>query len=122
MIEESQPEAPRETSLAESPLFWIALFAAMAVLALAAIGPKYARRQAGLVNRYEARSQAQGGALQPSPTQQDDDAQMAAESGTGQPRTNVRPIAIALGAVVVAALSGLLVARRRKQRLTAVKR
>jgi hypothetical protein len=46
-------------SLTDSPWFWLALFSFMGIAAALAIGPKFARRQAGLEEKYEHRLMAQ---------------------------------------------------------------
>jgi hypothetical protein len=58
------PDEPvrRETSagrprLTDSPWFWLLVFANAALIGLAAIGPKYNRRQAAVERRYEARQE-----------------------------------------------------------------
>jgi len=41
--------------LTESPWFWVLVFSLMGIGALAAIGGKYGRRQAGIERQYQAR-------------------------------------------------------------------
>jgi hypothetical protein len=45
------PQSP----VTDSPWFWVLVFSLMALLALAVIGPKYGRRQAGMEVKYQAR-------------------------------------------------------------------
>ena len=51
------PEPKREP-ITDSPWFWLSLFLGMAVLGVAVIGPKYARRQQALERREEGRENA----------------------------------------------------------------
>jgi hypothetical protein len=46
---------PRAAQLTDSPWFWVLAFSLMALLALAAIGGKYGRRQTRLELQYQAR-------------------------------------------------------------------
>lgn len=65
MSETSPKVGERTTNLAESPLFWFGLFAAMALLGLVAVAPRYGQRQAGLEQRHEARQRAAARGDQP---------------------------------------------------------
>jgi hypothetical protein len=49
---------PTRPSLTDSPWFWLELFVYFAVLGVLIIGPKYARRQAAIETRFEARREA----------------------------------------------------------------
>ena len=46
---------PPAAPLADSPWFWAALFAAMALIALVAMSGKYSRRQANIEQKFQAR-------------------------------------------------------------------
>ena len=46
---------PRDVPLTDSPWFWVLTFSLMALMALAAIGGKYGRRQTRLELQYQAR-------------------------------------------------------------------
>ena len=55
-------------NLADSPWFWVGLFALTALVALSIIGPKYIRRQQRLDQQHQARERAfRQQATQPSP-------------------------------------------------------
>lgn len=43
------------TPITDSPWFWVLVFSLMGIGALAAIGGKYGRRQAGIERQYQAR-------------------------------------------------------------------
>ncbi len=51
--------APPKTPLAESPWFWLALFAGMGLFALVVIQGKYTRRQGRIDQRYVDKLEAQ---------------------------------------------------------------
>ncbi len=55
---------PTKAALAESPWFWLALFAGMALFALVVIQGKYARRQGRIDQRYVDKLEAQQSAEQ----------------------------------------------------------
>ena len=47
-----------ERSVTDSPWFWVCLFATAALIGLAAIGPKYAKRQAQIEREFQGRQRA----------------------------------------------------------------
>lgn len=51
------PPNPSKPPLTDSPWFWLFLFGLAGVAALAAIGPKYVRRQAKIEQQYYAREE-----------------------------------------------------------------
>lgn len=53
------PSPNQPTGWADSPWLWFGLFAAMGIIALVAVAPKYARRQGRLEQRYENRLRTQ---------------------------------------------------------------
>jgi hypothetical protein len=54
-------EADSRTGITDSPWFWVLAFSLMALLALVAIGGKYARRQTRLELQYQARERIADG-------------------------------------------------------------
>ena len=110
-----QTERHSRPSLAESPLFWICVFGGMALLGLAIIGPKYAQRHGRLVQQYEARTAAQTRELEPLPT---DSATEVGQQQRAVPRPrggDARPLLIVIGAIVLAAATGLVLQRIRSR-------
>jgi hypothetical protein len=61
---EPSPSAGQKPPLAESPWFWLALFAGMALFALVVIQGKYTRRQGRLDQRYVDKLEAQQSAAE----------------------------------------------------------
>jgi hypothetical protein len=57
--DQSRSPTPLKTPLAESPWFWLALFAGMALFALVVIQGKYTRRQGRIDQRYVDKLEAQ---------------------------------------------------------------
>ena len=55
--------APR-LPITDSPWFWFSLFTAVGLAALLATGGKFGKRQAGIENKYQARSAVASGALE----------------------------------------------------------
>jgi hypothetical protein len=55
--------APRPP-ITDSPWFWFSLFTAVGLAALLATGGKFGKRQAGIENKYQARSAVASGALE----------------------------------------------------------
>ena len=52
----SSPSSPdRPPAVTDSPWFWLCLFSGVAILAVAAIGPKYAKRQGGIERKFQMR-------------------------------------------------------------------
>ena len=57
MSRNSSSQSLERGRIADSPWFWVALFLAAALVALVVIGPKYARRQRIIENKYRADQQ-----------------------------------------------------------------
>jgi Flp pilus assembly protein TadB len=93
--------------LSDSPWFWLLMFGAAAVAALAAVAPKHVRRQERLVRMQAARERLQSAAVRSaagpnsSPPSTEDSAPWVVE----QPHVSVRPLMVFLAsALFVAAL------------------
>lgn len=115
-------ESRESGSLAESPWFWVILFASMALAALVVVGPKYKLRQARLEQRYDNRIRAEA-AKQQRPSS--DEQAAASNGGLEQPEmvgpgmTDVEPVAalwplkiLLIIVIVVSAVAWILTARR----------
>jgi cell division protein FtsL len=91
----SDADAAGRPPITDSPWFWLCLFATMGLVALAAIGPKYAKRQAGIERKEQARQRAaelaSGGTAQ-TPVSTEDDLVVS-----------LKPLLLIVGAIVVAA-------------------
>ena len=91
------------------------MFGGMAILGLVIIAPKHARRHAGLVQRYEARTRAQSVTT----TQAGDDSETVSpepQTAEAAPGGDVWPLLVVMGAIVVAAAAGLVIVRLRSRR------
>jgi hypothetical protein len=88
------PKITGKQSLADSPWLWVLMFAVFASVALAAIGPKYARRQAKLETKYAGRTAAMG------------DRQEDSTPPSGQSRTIVPITTLAFVFAVIALAAG----------------
>jgi hypothetical protein len=90
--------------LSDSPWFWLLMFGAAAVAALAVIGPKHVRRQQRLVRMQAARERVQTATAKAADSSQpaaEDSVQEAVE----QPHVSVRPLmAFLASALFIAAL------------------
>lgn len=107
----------RKSRLAESPWFWLALAIFWAVLALAAITPKYMQRQARLNRQQQARELAWQRRLAAGQEVQSASADSLEARGFGSARawSNIwLPAAICCTLVLGVAGAGLLFARRRR--------
>jgi hypothetical protein len=111
----SRPERPGQSSLADSPLFWIVLFCGTAIFALAVIWPKHARRQARLEQMAEVREQVRYGKPGASAPADSNGEAPAADDGTSL-------VPLAMGIVALCALAaGVLAFRARAATAAAVK-
>lgn len=130
--DQSRSTAPSKTPLAESPWFWLALFAGMALFALVVIQGKYTRRQGRIDQRYvdklEAQQQAahkqrelvaqaaqSGGAAVFVDEAQSEDADVAEKEGVRMSEARARTSLISLmvlGGIVVSSALVMLVLRR----------
>jgi hypothetical protein len=91
---------PPAAALTDSPWFWAAIFAAMALVALVAMSGKYGRRQANIEQKYQAREQVNW--------------EQAGDGEYSQPGKTVIPLwplAIPLAGVI--AVSVVMLVRRR---------
>ena len=124
--------APPKTPLAESPWFWLALFAGMGLFALVVIQGKYTRRQGRIDQRYVDKLEAQqhaahqrqelaaqaeksgGAAVLVGPAEADDASKSEKEGvrmNEARARTSLFSLMI-LGGVVVSLALVMLVVRR----------
>ena len=118
MENKNQPPAPvtseSQPPMTDSPWFWLFLFGGVGIIALAAIAPKYFRRQADIERQYAAREailerQASGTATSLEATPADEQGR----GQTSQPRPGsglLIPLA-PVGYVIALLLSGALLAR-----------
>lgn len=111
----SSPHSPKP--LADSPLFWLLLFASAALVMLAVVQPKFAQREARLERMYHSRGRA-AERTQASATRQPSDPREveAEEYAPAEPIVTLRPLMFLLSGVVAAAWIALAVLRRRQGR------
>ena len=134
MTAESPPTDSPKVPLAESPWFWLALFAGMGLFALVVIQGKYTRRQGRIDQRYVDKLEAQqhaahqrqelaaqaeksgGAAVLVGPAEADDASKSEKEGvrmNEARARTSLFSLMILGGAVVSLALVMLVVRRAR---------
>jgi len=119
-------------NIADSPLFWICLFSGTALLILALMGPRYAKRQANIEVKYQARQQGaenlierdaakqQGQGESPpevhepqNPQSPDSAEDLTAEySSTERLIVSLRPLVLVLGAALLVSAAMLAWLRR----------
>jgi hypothetical protein len=109
------PHSPKP--LADSPLFWLLLFASAALVMLAVVQPKFAQREARLERMYHSRGRAAerfppNAAGRPSDPREFE----AEEYEPTEPIVTLRPLMFLLSGVVAAAWIALAVLRRRQGR------
>jgi hypothetical protein len=92
-MKEPSPKPP----LADSPLFWMLLFGLVALAALVVVGPRYARRQGQLQQKWEARERIARQAVEQSDAKSSPAVQEAPAAG---PPT-LRPLFIAIALLLV---------------------
>jgi hypothetical protein len=117
-ISPTQPQSPKP--LADSPLFWLLLFASAALVMLAVVQPKFAEREARLERMYHSRGRAAersppSAARQPSDPREFE-AEEPEEYVPAEPIVTLRPLMFLLSGIVFAAWIALAVLRRRQGR------
>ena len=95
----------------DSPWFWALAFSAMALVGLAAIAPKFARRQASLEGRHAGRAQAAAERARRAAGLPAIDLAEEAREPEAEPRRIVALWPLALAAGAVAAGSAVMLAR-----------
>lgn len=96
--------------ITDSPLFWLTLFASVGLVMLAAVEPKFAKRQ----ERIERMRQSRQRATQATKAASDETVEPVARWQRGQP-ASLRPLMLFVAAVLVAAMIGMRI-RLQKQR------
>jgi hypothetical protein len=94
--------------LSDSPWFWLLMFGAAALAALAVIGPKHVRRQERLVRMQAARDRLQAAPVQAAPAAAGSQSAVSdpAQGTVEPPHVSVRPLMVFLAsALFVAALA-----------------
>lgn len=99
--------AAEERAVTDSAWFWVCLFAAAALIGLAAIGPKYARRQAQIEREFQGRQRAAQNVQGQAPT--------VALSTPEQTLIKLQPLFYAFAAVI--AVAWFVFWQRRSRRL-----
>ena len=91
---------PAKPPITDSPWFWLFLFGVFGLAALAAIGPKYVRRQALIERQYYAREEI---VRRQSESPEDRAASKAqpAEAPPGELLIPLRPLALLLSAILL---------------------
>lgn len=85
---------PRRKSITESPWYWACLFCTAGLVALVLVGPKFEARQAQIERQYQGRERAAQQKAGQSPT--------TPMSTTGDTYISLRPLQVALAALLVA--------------------
>lgn len=113
MTTSSTPPKP----LADSPLFWLLLFASAALVMLAVVQPKFAQREARLERMYHSRGRAAERTQASAARQPSDPREFEAEEYVpAEPIVTLRPLMFLLSGVVFAAWIALAILRRRQGR------
>ena len=102
-------DSPAPPPITDSPLFWMFLFGVVALAAVTVVGPRYARRQGQLQQKFEARERiARQAAEQGDPA-------MQREGLPVQPveAPSLRPLSLALAAFLSIVAVALFIQRRR---------
>jgi len=115
----SDPAPKSPPPLSDSPLFWLLLFSGAAIVAIVAIGPKFAQREARLERMYHARQRAAARAQPPQAGQGTGAAERPAKEQPApgespEPIVTLRSLALLLAGILFAAACGLAVVRRRR--------
>ena len=99
--------------LAESIWFWIVCFSVAGLLALSAIGPKYAQRQAQIERQYQARGQVHRYVAEGRPLGEMADREIVRYSTDDDTLILLRPLQIVLIVVILIAAVALVRQRLR---------
>lgn len=115
----SDPAPKSPPPLSDSPLFWLLLFSGAAIVAVVAIQPKFAQREARLERMYHARLRAaaraqQGGAGQGTGAADRSPEEPPAPGESPEPIVGLRSLALLLAGILLAAACGLAVVRRHR--------
>ena len=94
--------------LSESIWFWIVCFSAAGLLALTAISPKYAQRQAQIERQYQARGQVHRDIAEGRPLGEMADRDIVQYSTADDTLISLRPLQIALVVVILIAVTALI--------------
>ena len=108
--EQDASSSPSPGPIAESPWFWMALFSGMALAGMAATGPKYVQRRAGLWTQYQARQAIYARQLNESA------GQTIATGPPKRPPPSLMPVAALIAATFVAAVVMLWRSRKKERR------
>ena len=100
----------------DSPWLWFGLFAAIGIIALAAVAPKYARRQGRLEQRYENRLRTQEQRQAAATGATADPVANSSPTRMGEARATTSLVPIALALLVGFALAALFVRWRTRRR------
>lgn len=120
----ANPESPSYPSptipashLSESPWFWLLLFSAFALAALAAIGPKYSLRQGGIETKFHNRETALAWEGQEIESPEAVEAtRLPRAPGERDLTVSLRPLLVGIGALVALGLLGVSLLRLRQGR------
>ena len=110
----ADPLPPPRESIADSPWFWVGLFAGMALLALIVVAPKYAQRQGRIEQRHENRqrmAEEQQGVVARDPAAADGTQPTQPGLREARARTSLLPLLLFVGLVLCVSL--VFIARRR---------
>jgi hypothetical protein len=103
----SMPDRP--PAITDSPWFWLCLFSGAALLAAAAIGPKYVKRQTGIERKFQMREHVAERRAAQNTTADDVDF-----SPAGEIAATLWPIVVVVSSIFLAS-AVMLIRQRRRQ-------
>jgi hypothetical protein len=110
---QSAPER-EERKLADSPLFWVCLFATAATVGLAVIGPKYGGRQLGLEQRQAGREEGWRNRVEGDRSSETESPPREVEESEPSRRI-LSPLVVLFGAIALGSWMWLTVRMRRQR-------
>jgi len=106
-------ETPSRAALTDSPWFWVMVFAAMGVVLLLVIMPKYSKRQSRLELQYQARQEIHRRQVEGTPARREPGQEgEAPPPAQGDLIIELWPLALAFSALFLLAAAMLIRSRR----------
>lgn len=94
--------------ITDSPWFWVLLFSLVGLAGLAAIGPKFARREQAIETKFHARERAYGREAKDQPVVPPAGDEAAPPGQLFEPAWTLGPIAAVIGVIAFVGLVGVL--------------